>query len=161
MKRWIVIVAVLVCCGVYAMVKLSTSQHQEANIQEEETPSANQVDADNTGKATPEEDSGTRATAVQIEAATKVFSEFQSALKSEDHERAWMCMSESVRSKASLEEFKKMIGGDEGAMIMESIIRPESSTYVGGRMGLRVAHPSLGEERFFFIQEDGQWKLDP
>ena len=177
MKRWIVIVAVLICCGVYAMVKLSVSQYQDANTREEETPSAKQTEADNTDKATPEkdssspataaqtdkatpeEDSGSPATAAQIEAITKVFSEFQNAIESEDYEQAWKLTSKSLRSRVSFEEFKKEVP-DMRADILELTILPESATHVDGRVRVRATVPSREDERLLFSQEDGQWKLE-
>ena len=159
MKRWIVIVAVLTCCGVYAMVKLSISQYQDANSQEEETPSAKQVEADNTDKATPEEDSGSPATAAQIEAVTKVFSEFLSAIKSEDYEQAWKLTSESFKTQGSFEEFKEVMARDEQALIMQATIRPGSATEIDGRVRVRITVPSHEDERVSFVQEEGQWKL--
>jgi len=50
--------------------------------------SVKQINDDNTDKATLEEDSGSAVPAVQVEAAIKVFGEFQSAIKSEDYEQA-------------------------------------------------------------------------
>lgn len=161
MKKWIGIAAILICCGIYAMVKLSISQYQDANPQDKETPGAKQTDAGSTDKATPEEDSGSPATLAQVEAVTKVFNEFTSALENEDCEQAWKCMSESFKSRESFEEFKKGMADKLGAVMAEATIRPESATNIGGRVRSLVTHPSLGEEHFFFIQEDGQWKLDP
>ena len=176
MKKWIVIVAILICFGLYAMVKLSISQHQNANTQEKETQSTKQIDADNTDKATPEEDSGspgtavqtdkaaheedsgTPATADQVEAITKVFSEFLSALKSEDYEQAWKLVSESSKSKGSFEEFKEAFS-EMGAVLAETTIRPESATNIDGRVRLPITIPSGEDGHLSFVQEDGQWKL--
>ena len=177
MKKWIGIAAILMCCGVYAMVKLSISQYQDANPQAKEMPSAKQTDAGNTDEAgseedsgspgtavqtdeaAHEEDSGTPATAAQVEAVTKVFSEFQSALKSEDYEQAWKLGSESMKSQGSLAEFKEAMARKR-ALLMEAIIRPESATKIDGRVRVRITYASHGDDHVSFVQEDGQWKLD-
>ncbi|HCO95208.1 MAG TPA: hypothetical protein DIU00_14860 [Phycisphaerales bacterium] len=164
-KKWIVVVVILICCLVYAIVKLSMSENQNmsenqyAYNQAEKTQSAKQTDAGSTDEAAREEGSGTPATDAQIEAVTKVFNEFLGAVKSKDYEQAWKLMSESSKSQGDLVEFKEAITR-EGALIMESIIRPESATQIDGRVRVRVMHPSLGEENLSFVQEDGQWKLD-
>ncbi len=176
MKKWIGIAVVLLCFGVYAMVKISISQYKDANPQAKETPRARQTDAGSTDKATPERDSGcpdtavqtdkavpeeasgTPATAEQVEAVTKVFSEFLSALKSEDYEQAWKLVSESLKSKVSFEKFKEVIP-QLGAVLAETTIRPESATNIDGRVRLPITIPS-GEDGYLnFVQEDGQWKL--
>ena len=164
-NKWIIIVVILICCLVYAIVKLSMSenqnisQYQDANTQEKETPGAKQNDADNTDKATPEEDSGTPATADQVEAITKVFGEFLSALKSEDYEQAWKLMSKSFKSKVSFEEFKEPLS-EMGALLAEATIRPGSATNIDGRVRLLVTAPSFDVDlNMSFIQEDEQWKL--
>lgn len=166
MKKWIAIFAVLICCLVYAIAKLSVSEYQtisqdpNTTTQARQTPSARQTDAGSTDKATPEENSGSPVPADQVEALTKVFGEFLGALKSEDYEQAWKLTSESFKSKGSFEKFKEMMASDEAALIMESIIRPESATKIDGRVRVRTTYPS--EEQgmyFFFVQEDGQWKL--
>ncbi len=154
MKKFIVIAVILMCCGVYAMVKLSISQSQNANDQEKETQSAKQTDAANTDKAAPEEDSVSPASAVQVEAVTEVFSEFLSAIKSEDYEQAWNLTSEYFKSDVSFEEFKK------GApKLVNATILPESAINIEGRVGLLIT-TSEDDLYLFFIQEDGQWKLN-
>jgi hypothetical protein len=175
MKKWIAIAVILMCCLVYAIVKLSISEDQNAykqteetqSVQQinadntdqatpaEETQSAKQINADNTDKATPEEGSGSAVPAVQVEAITKVFGEFQSAIKNEDYEQAWMLMSEVVKSVLSFEEFTKGIN-----VLANAIIHPESAINVEGRVGLLVTIPSEEQGMYFlFNQEDGQWKL--
>lgn len=181
MKKWIGIAAILLCFGVYAMVKLSTSQYQDAHTPEEATPSAKQTDADNTDEAGPEEDSGSPGTAVQVEAVTipaegsgsavppvqveaviKAFSEFQSAIKSEDYEQAWELVSEFLKdseSDGSLEKFKKEMA-DDGAVFATATIHPESTINIEGHVGLLVTFPPNDQAMYLlFIQEDGQWKL--
>jgi hypothetical protein len=158
MKKWIGIAAILICCGVYAMVKISISQYEEANPQEKETPGAKQTDAGDTDVATPGEDSGTAATAEQVEAVTKVFSEFLSTIKSEDYEQAWKLVSESAKSKGSFEKFKEL-SPKLRAVLVEATIRPESATNIDGRVRLPITIPSGEDGHLPFVQEDGQWKL--
>ncbi len=178
MKKFIVIAIILICCLVYAIVKLSMSEDQNAYKQTEETQSVQQINAGNTDKATPaeetqsakqinagktdkptpEEGSGSAvpATAAQVEAVTKAFSEFISAIKSEDYEQAWMLMSKVDNPEMSFEEFKKGIAGGRNELLNVKI-HPESSINIEGRVGLLVTN---GEQYyFFFIQEDGQWKF--
>ncbi|MHC4519005.1 MAG: hypothetical protein ACYTAS_10480 [Planctomycetota bacterium] len=164
MKKWIAIFAVLICCFVYAIVKLSESEYQamsqgpSPNTPAEETPSVKEIDADNMDEATPEKVLGSPATAAQAEAVAKVFSEFQNAIKSEDYEQAWELTSESFKSQGSFEEFKQGIA-DKGDVLPTATSHPEAAIDIEGRVGLLVTVPS--EEQgmyFFFIQEDGQWK---
>ncbi len=159
-KKWIVVVVILICCLVYAIVKLSMSENQNVYNQAEETQSAKQVDADKTDKATPEEDSGSAVSPAQVEAITKVFSEFLSALKSEDYEQAWKLTSESIKSQGSFAEFKEAMTRGPDALIMEAIMHPESATKIDGRVRVRITVSSHGDEHVSFVQEDGQWKLD-
>jgi len=160
MKKWIAIAVILMCCLVYAIVKLSISEDQNAYKQTEETQSAKQINAGKTDKAIPEEDSGSAvpATAAQVEAVTKAFSEFISAIKSEDYEQAWMLTSKFVKSETSFEEFKKGVAGARNELLNANI-HPESSINIEGRVGLLVTNPEDEQYYFFFIQEDGQWKF--
>ncbi len=180
MKKWMGVAAILIGCGVYAMVKLSISRYQEANPQVEETPRAKQTEAnagganppvketprakqakaDDTKAATPEEESGSPATAAQVAAITKAFGEFRSALESKDYEQAWKLMSKSFKSKESFEKFKEEMAAT-GAVFAEATMHPESATDIRGRVRLLITHPSRGDHHMCFIQEDGQWKLDP
>jgi hypothetical protein len=168
MKKWIAIAVILMCCLVYAIVKLSISEDQNAykqteetqSVQQinadntdqatpaEETQSAKQINADNTDKATPEEDFGSDrpvvqvdVPAAQVEAVIKAFSEFKSAIVNEDYEQAWMLVSEVVKPKMSFEEFKKGIAG-AGNEMAKAIIRPESSISIEGRVGLLLTGAS-------------------
>jgi len=181
MKKWMGIAAIVIGCGVYAMVRLSISRYQDANPpvegtprakqteadsnssggnpQVKEAPRAEQAKADNTKAATPEEKPGSPVTAAQIAGVAKVFGEFQSALGSEDYEQAWKLMSESSRKEHSLEEFKKAMA-EMGVVFAKATLRPESATDLGGRVRLLITHPSKGDERLSFVQENGQWKLD-
>jgi hypothetical protein len=170
-KKWIAVVVTLICCLVYAIVKLSmselqnVSENQNAYKQPEGTQSAKQINADDTDKATPEEGSGSTVPADQVEAVTHVFSELRSAVVNEDYEQAWMLVSEVVRSRTSFEEFKESVAG-AGNEMAKAIIRPESSINIEGRVGLLLTGPTneANEDReggiyFFFIEENGQWKF--
>jgi hypothetical protein len=154
-KKWIIIVAILICCLLYVIVKLSMSEDQNAYKQTEETQSAKQINAENTEKAKPEEGSVSPVPADQVEAIVKVFGEFQSAMKSEDFENAWKLTSEFFKSKLSFEQFKKVPPGLENA-----IIDPESAINIAGSVGLLVTIPPHEEGIYLlFNQENGQWKL--
>ncbi len=177
MKKWIGVGAILIGCGVYAMVKLSISRYQDANPQVEETPRAKQTEADganpqvketprvkqtgadDTKAATPKETPGSPATPAQIAGVTKVFGEFQSALGNKDYEQAWKLVSESFKSRGSLERFKKVMA-DAGVVLAKASLRAESATDFGGRVRLLITSPSKGDAHVFFVQENGQWKLD-
>jgi hypothetical protein len=175
MKKFIVIAVILMCCLVYAIVKLSMSEYQSmsenqnAYNQPEETQSAKQINANNTDKAIPEEDSGfavpvvqVAVPAVQVEAVIKAFSEFKSAIVNEDYKQAWMLVSEVVKPEMSFEKFKKGVTG-AGNEMAKAIIRPESSISIEGRVGLLLTGPSNEANEdgmyFFFIEENGQWKF--
>ena len=170
MKKWIAIAVILMCCLLlYAIVKLSMSENQNVNSTTEETQSTKQLNADNTDKATPEEDSGSAVPVVQVdvpaaqvEAVIKAFSEFKSAIKSEDYEQAWKGLSEHDKGQASFEDFKKKMA--EGAQaflaeLMSCIIEPESTIIIEGRVGLHITTPGDEVYYLFFIREDGQWKF--
>lgn len=167
MKKWIGIFVLLMGCFVYAIVKLSMSEYETMsqgpgpNTPAEETQSAEETDADNTDKATPERVSGSPATAAQVEAVTKVFSEFQNAVKSGDYERAWELMSEPLQqttSDGSFEKFKQEMA-DEGDFLLTVTTHPDAAIDIEGRVGLLATAPSKEQGMyFFFIQEDGQWK---
>jgi len=179
MKKWIAIAVILMCCLLlYAIVKLSMSENQNVNntteetqstkqinagntdkaTPAEETQSAKQINADNTDKAIPEEGSDSAVPAVQVEAVTKAYSEFISAIKSEDYEQAWMLMSKVVKSEMSFEEFKKGMAGARNELV-NAIMHPESAINIKGRVGLLIGNPEDEQYYFFFIQEDGQWKF--
>jgi len=138
------------------------SEIQNAYKEPEETQSAKQINADDTDKATPEEDSGSAVPADQVEAVTKVFSEFQSAVKNEDYERVWMLVSEVIKSRGSFEEYKEDMASGRNELA-NLIIHPESTINIEGRVALLVTPPSNEDNEegmyFFFIQEKGQWKI--
>ncbi len=162
MKKWIVIVAILICCGLYAIVKFSMSQNQNVSNQSEETPNTKQINAGDADKVTPEEDSEPAVSADKVEAITKVYSEFTNALKNEDYEQAWKFTSEYFKgrvSDGSLEKFKENMATD-GAVLAKATIHPESAISIEERIGLLYTCPDFPYDMYlFFTQEDGQWKL--
>ena len=175
MKKFIIVAIILICGCLYGIIKLSTSESQNANgaaktnqstktindgdtddaTPSEETQSAKQISADNTDKATTKEDSVSPVPADQVKAIVKVFGEFQSAMKSEDFENAWKLTSEFFKSRVSFEEFKRVAPELENATM-----DPKSAINIAGCVGLLVTSPSHEERSYFlFNQEDGQWKL--
>jgi hypothetical protein len=156
----------------------NVSENRYSNNQPEETQSAEQINADNidktapaestqqmniddNDKTTPKEDSGSAVPADQVEAVTKVFSELQNAVKSEDYDQAWMLMSEVLKSESgvSFEEFKEDIA-DKRDELTNVIAHPDSTINIEDRVALLVTLPSQEEGMyFFFIQEDGLWKI--
>ncbi|MFB0521103.1 MAG: hypothetical protein ACETWD_06690 [Desulfatiglandales bacterium] len=153
MKKWIIIAAILICCVLYALVKFSKPQGQNEIDQTENPPIEVQADVGEPNNAPSAESPGSVVTPTQVEAVTKVFGEFQSAIKSEDYEQAWKLMSEVVKSGLSFEEFTKGVN-----VLANAIIHPESATNIEGRVRLLITSPEA-ELYLFFIQEDGQWKL--
>jgi hypothetical protein len=182
MKRFILIAVILMCCCLYAIIKLSTSEDKNAYKQPEETQSAEQINADNgdeatieestqqvnvadTDRTTPEEDSSSTVPADQVEAVTKVYGQLKGAIVNEDYEQSWTLVSEAVKSRMSFEEFKEGVAG-AGSEMAKAIIRPESTISIEGRVGLLLTAPSNeaneeieGDMYFFFVQENGQWKF--
>ena len=161
MKKWNFIVAVLICGLLYAIVRLSVSEYRaisegpDARIQAGDVQSTKQVDANGTEKAAPDDELGTPASAADAEAIIKAFSELQSALKSEDYERARELTSESFKGRVSFEELKQA-----APLLTNATAHPESAVNIDGRVRVRVTVPSHEESgHLYFIQEDGKWKL--
>jgi len=152
MKKWIIIAIIVICCGLYAMVKFSTSQNQNTK----------QTDAGNVDNATPAEDSEPTVPAAQVEAIVKVYNEFQNALKNKDYEKAWKYTSEYFRQRESdgmLLNFKEKMDA-QGAIFAKAIIHPETAFYMDDLVGFLYTGPSFPSDLYlFFTQEDGQWKL--
>ncbi|NQT02516.1 MAG: hypothetical protein HQ580_10860, partial [Planctomycetes bacterium] len=94
MKKWIVIVVILICCGLYALVKFSKPQGQNATNQAEDTPIEAQADAGDPNKAPLVESPGSAVPPTVVEAVIKDWKEFQSCLKDEDYQQAWELTSE-------------------------------------------------------------------
>lgn len=160
MNKWTIIVAILICCCLYALVKFSKPQGQNETDQAADTPIEAQADAGDPNKAPLVESPGSAVPPTQVEAVTKAFQEFQSCLKDEDYKQAWELTSEHFRSSVvkSFEEFKEVCVQKEMATVT---LHPESACYIDDEVALRITGPSLGgrEMYFMFIEEDGQWKL--
>lgn len=160
MKKWMIIVAILICCVLYALVKFSNPQSQNETNQAADTPIEGQVDVGDPNKAPLAESSGPAVPPTVVEAVIKDWKEFQSCLKDEDCQQAWELTSEHFRSSVvkSFEEFKETAVKMELATVT---IHPESACYIDDEVALRITGPSLGgrEMYFLFVEEDGHWKL--
>jgi hypothetical protein len=162
MKKWIIIAIIVICCGLYAMVKFNMSQKHNTNNQVEEPQNTKQINAGNVDNATPAEDSESAVPAAQVEAITKVYNEFKDALMNKDYEKAWKYTSQYFRERESngmLMNFKeKMDAG--GATFAKAIIHPETAFKMDDLIGFLYTGPSFPSDLYlFFTQEDGQWKL--
>ena len=163
MKKWIIIAAVLIFCGLYVMVKFSNPQSQNANSRVEDTPIEEQADVGNTNKAPSVESSSPAVSPTQVEAVTKSLREFQSCLKDKKYEQAWELTTEFFKqrvSEGSFEKFKEKMAG-EAAGLATATVHPESATVIEGRVGLLVTSPSFEYDLYLcFIEDNGKWKLD-
>ena len=163
MKKWIVIVVVLICCVLYAMIKFSTSQNENVPDQAQETQIAKQIDADKTDTATSEKGPASAVPAAQVEAVTKALTEFQNCLKDKKYEQAWDLTTAYFKqrvSDGSFEKFKENMAG-EGAGIATATVHPESAAIIEGRVGVLVTSPSFEYDLYLcFIEDNGKWKLD-
>jgi len=163
MKKWIVIVVVLICCVLYAMIKFSTSQNENVPDQAQETQIAKQIDADNVDTAASEKGSVSAVPAAQVEAVTKALTEFQNCLKDKKYEQAWDLTTAYFKqrvSEGSFEKFRENMAG-EGAGIATATVHPESAAIIEGRVGLLISSPSLKYNIYLcFIEDNGKWKLD-
>lgn len=163
MRKWIVIVVILICCGLYAMFKFGASQDENVPDQAQETQVAKQIDADKADTAASEKGSVSAVPAAQVEAVTKALTEFQSCLKDKKYEQAWELTTEYFKqrvSDGSFEKFKENMAG-EGAGIATATVHPESATVIEGRVGLLISSPSLEYNIYLcFIEDNGKWKLD-
>ncbi|MFC1793366.1 hypothetical protein ACFL3Q_07245 [Planctomycetota bacterium] len=184
MKKWTIIVAILICCCLYALVKFSKPQGQNETNQVENTQIEGQAEAGNTNNAPLAESPGSAVSLTQVEdagnadkapltessssavpptvveAVIKDWKKLQSCLKDEDYEQAWGLTSEHFRSRIvkSVEGFKE---GSAQMGMATATIHPESATYINGMVALRITGLSVSEDNFYFIfiEEDGQWKL--
>ena len=161
MKKWTIIVAILLCCVLFALVKFSKPQGQNETNQAENTPIEVQADAGDANNAPLAENPGSAVPTAQVEAVIKDWKKFQSCLKDEDYEQAWELTTEHFKTEAvhgGFEGFKEVVVQMGMATVT---IHPESATYIDGEVALRVTGPSLeGRDMYFlFVEEDGQWKL--
>ena len=165
MKKWIGIFLVVIGGLVYAIFRLSVSEYQaisETSSTKAEAPSAKPADANDGEPVEPAEEQGSPATAAQVEAVTKAWGEFQSAVKSKDCERAWELMSGPLQQKTcggSLGKFRKGVAGGDGAVLTAVVIHLESATNVADCVRVLATVPSEKQDMYlFFAQDDGQWK---
>lgn len=161
MKKWTIIVAILICCLLYALVKLSKPQGQNETDRAENLPAEVQANTEEPNNAPLVEGSDSAVPADQVEAVLKDWKKFQSCLKDEDYEQAWELTTEHFKTEAVHGGFE---GFKEAAVQMGMAtltIHPESACYIEGEVALRITGPSLGgrEMYFLFVEEDGQWKL--
>ncbi|OHB63348.1 MAG: hypothetical protein A2168_02520 [Planctomycetes bacterium RBG_13_50_24] len=163
MKKWIVIVVILICCGLYAMIKFSMSQNENVSGQAQETQNTKQKETDKTDTATSEKSTVSTVPAVQVEAVAEALREFQNCLKEKKYEQAWELTTEYFKQRVSegnFEKFKENMAG-EGAGIATATVHPESATVIEGRVGLLISSPSLEYKIYLcFIEDNGKWKLD-
>jgi hypothetical protein len=163
MKKWIVIVAILICCVLYTLVRFSKPQDRNETNQAENPPIEVQADTGDTNKAPLAESPGSTVPPTQVEAITKALREFQSCLKDGKDEQAWELTSQYFRSRVvggGFEKFKEKVTGEMSALATATV-HPESAIVIDDRVGLLVTSPSFEDDLYlFFIEEDGQWKLD-
>ena len=160
MKKWMIIVAILICCVLYALVKFSKPQSQNETDQTENPPIEVQADVGEPNNAPSAESPGSAVPPTQVEAVTKALTEFQSCLKDGKYEQAWELTSEYFKQrgcKGSFEKFKELC--DRMGMATATI-HPESAVATDDGVGLLVTDLSMEDLYFFFIEEDGQWKLN-
>jgi hypothetical protein len=166
MKKWIIIVAILICCVLYALVKFSKPQVQNKTNRAENAQIEERTDAGNTNNDPLAESTSSAVPPPPvkqfeaIEDVTKAFTEFQSCLKDENYEQAWNFTSEYFKQRAcngSFEKFKEFCYQKE---LATATIHSKSAVVLGGRLGLLISSPSLEKDLYlFFIEEDGHWKL--
>jgi len=159
MKKWMIIVAILICCVLYALVKFSKPQSQNETDQTENPPIEVQADVGEPNNAPSAESPGSAVPQTQVEAVTKAFREFQSRLKDGKYEQAWELTSEYFKTEAvdgGFEGFKEVC---DRAGLATATVHPKSAVVIDGRVGLLVTDLPLEDLYFFFIEEDGQWKL--
>jgi hypothetical protein len=168
MKKWTIIVAILICCCLYALVKFSKPQGQNETNQAENAQIEEQEEAGNTNKAPLAESPGSAVSPTQVEdvgnadkapltessssavpptvveAVIKDWKKLQSCLKDEDYKQAWELTSEHFRSRIvkSVEGFKE---GSAQMGMATATIHPESAYYIndmvgGGIKGVRLPH---------------------
>ena len=160
MKKWMIIVAILICCVLYALVKFSKPQSQNETDQTENPPIEVQADVGEPNNAPSAESPGSAVPPTQVEAVTKALTEFQSCLKDGKYEQAWELTSRSFKQelcKGSFEKFKELC---DRTGLPTATVHPESSVVVDDSVGLLVTDLSREDLYFFFIEEDGQWKLN-
>ena len=161
MKKWMIIVAILICCVLYALVKFSKPQSQNETDQTENPPIEVQADVGEPNNAPSAESSSSAVPPTQVEAVTKALTEFQSCLKDGKYEQAWELTSEYFKQRGCNGSFEKFKEVCDGIGLATATVHPESSVVMDDGVGLLVTSPSFEDDLyFFFIEEDGQWKLN-
>ena len=161
MKKWMIIAAILICCVLYALVKFSKSQSQNETDQTENPPIEVQADVGEANNAPSAENPGPAVPAAQVEAVTKALTEFQSCLKDGKYEQAWELTSEYFKQKGCKGSFEKFKEVCDRIGLATATVHPQSGVAMDESVGLLVTSPSFEEDLyFFFIEEDGQWKLN-
>ena len=170
MKKWLIVVAILICLGLYAIVKFSMSQDQDISNQVEQSQTSEQIsnssNAGNADKPAPAEDSEPAVPADQVEAIVKVYNEFKDALKNKNYEKAWEHTSKYFKQRDSggnFEQFRDNMIAKE-SIFAQAIIHPDTAfkTALNNEdvVGFLYTGPSFNVDLYlFFIQEDDQWKL--
>jgi hypothetical protein len=164
MKKWVIVGAVLICCLIFALVKFSRPQGQNATNQAENTrieEQANIVEPNNTSLA---ENSGPIVPppppSPQVESVTKALTEFQSCLKEGKYEQAWELTSGHFRQKVCDGDFEKFKEVCDQIKLATVTIHPESAVVINDQVGILITGPSLESDLYlFFTKEDGQWRL--
>lgn len=159
MKKWMIIVAILICCVLYALVKFSKPQGQNETDQTENPPIEVQADVGEPNNAPSAESPGSAVPPTQVEAVTKALTEFQSRLKDGKYEQAWELTSEYFKQKGCKGSFEKFKEVCDRMGLATATVHPESGVVMDDRVGLLVTDLSMEDLYFFFIEEDGQWKL--
>jgi len=161
MKKFIVIAVILMCCLVYAIVKLSKPPGQNETDQTENPPIEVQADVGEPNNAPSAESPSSAVPPTQVEAVTKALTEFQSCLKDGKYEQAWELTSEYFKQRGCNGSFEKFKEVCDRIGLATATVHPEYSVVMDDGVGLLVTSPSFEDDLyFFFIEEDGQWKLN-
>ena len=164
MKKWVIVGAVLICCLLFALVKFSRPQGQNATKQVESTRIEEQPEAVDTNNTAPAKNSGptipTSSSQPQVEAVTKALTEFQSCLKDGKYEQAWELTSGHFRQNVCDGDFGKFKNVCDQIKLATVTIHPESAVVINNQVGILNTGPSLESDLYlFFIEEDGKWRL--
>ena len=162
MNKWIIIGAVLICCLLFALVKLSRPQGQNATNPAENTRTEERADAVETNNTSPAENSGPIVPPSQphIDAAVKALTEFQNCLKDGKYEQAWELTTGHFRQNVCNGNFEKFKEVCDQIKLATVTIHPESAVVINDQVGLLITGPSLESDLYlFFIEEDGKWRL--
>jgi len=162
MKKWMIIVAILICCGLYVALKFSLPRGQNPNNKVEEAQIEGSAEVNNTDNSHLADSSASSVSKAEAEAATAVFEEFAGSLKNGRYEQAWKLTSKAFQTRtfASFEQFKAAMS-DEGAIMATYSVHPGSATRDGEFLRLLVRSKESPVDLYaYFTKEDGQWKLN-